>query len=407
MENWQQLHQEVSKGFDDLLKELSRAYKVARNFYKIVRRIVLYIRRKKMHEKLEKSIGQGTYQETLSICDQIIEINPNDFNALLQKGISLCKSEIYEEGIESLKKAKEINSRNAEVFIELGVAYSCVGESWRAIYNYNRALFHASNNASKVRALTFRGDEYMQMPSYWKACSDYTAVLSIERRNHVVASKLGLCLYNMGRNESALEAFQESLNIKSDYNPAIYYRIISLTALDRTEEALKICNEQLLLEPESLKYLLLKSRFLCSLQYYDDAMSICDNVLSMLSPENSESEIDLLYRAEAFLRKGNALVGLGQYKEATTAYELAIRNGDENCKYCALVGNAQSLECQDRFGEALEAYHTAFNINGTSSFVLARYYRLMNIVALYNACVVMKSTEVFSLSLGPISLRIG
>lgn len=407
MENWKPRPQTLIERLNELFKELSSAYNHAYNLYRVVRRVVFYFRRKELCKQLSKSIDQGAYKEAISICDHILEIKPNDFNALLQKGIALCKSEIYEEGIEALKRARAINSKNAKVFIELGVAYSRSSRAGRAIENYNRALSYCVNNGIKAKVLALRGDENRQLGRYLEACNDYKRVVGIERENYVVAGKLGLCLYNMGRYKSALDVFQHSLSIKPDYSLAIYYKIISLAGLNQAKDALTCCDELLLVEPESSDYLLLKSRLLSSLYCYDEAIVVCDHVLAISGTNGTDMETESPYRAEAFLGKGNALAGLAWYEKAIAVYDLAIQqSGDDSVKYHVLVAKGQVLEHQKRWGEALEAYCNALHINGESAFVLARCYRLSAIIKLYEAYIVEQSKSLASFSLGPFSVAV-
>ena len=397
----------VVRELDDFLNTISRLYRIASSCFKVSRRVSLGIRRVNLHRMLKKSVSQNAYEETISIGDKIIDIVPNDYNALLQKGIALCRCDFYEEGIITLMRAAQINPRDATVFLEIGKAYSTIGvEQLKAIKYYNRALFYCQNNGEKIDILTLRGNENMKIQRYREACNDYIQVVSIDWRKYAVSTKLGECFYSIGLYDNALRAYQKALDSNFHYDPAVYGKLLSLTRLGNFDETLRLCKEHLSANPQSHKYTLLTAHIYFLRQHYDDAIDMCDRLLIKDQEENCSSALPS-YQLKALLIKGNALARLGKHGESTSVYQKVIEGKDDFCKYKALVANAESLEYQGRFGEALEYYHHALAINCTDPLIVARYYRTKDIVTAYSAYVAERSKSLFSMSIGPICLKIG
>jgi len=56
------------------------------------------------------------FLSVLERCEELIEINPNDKDALFSKGIVLAKLERYEESIDCLDRSAELNPRYPSVW---------------------------------------------------------------------------------------------------------------------------------------------------------------------------------------------------------------------------------------------------------------------------------------------------
>lgn len=399
---------EIAKELNQLLSEFSGYYRIVSYVCKVAKKLFLYIRRTALNQKLKELMAKGAYKEAIDISNQILAVAPDNLDVLLQKGISLCRCEFYEEGITILKRVANKNFESATVFLEIGRAYSNLGaEEWRAIKHYDKALHYCFDRATRAEILTLRGDENMCIKRYREACNNYMQVTDLCRDNYSIYSKLGACFYNVGSYNSALKAYRKALDINPEQNCSLYGEIISLASLGRFEDALSSCDKQLLAKPQLPEYRLLKARLFFLLQRYEDAISECDQLLLTNASDEERHLTHLAYQPEALLMKGNALFGLGSHQDATVAYGLAIQLGDENCRYRAFVASAWLFECQKKFDKALESYYHALSINRTDSFVITHYYRVRDLMLMYSCFVEENSKSLFSLSVGPICLKIG
>jgi len=80
------------------------------------------------------------FKKSLEYAETATRVNPNSFHAWFNLGIIQRRLHKYTDSIESLKKAKELNSKYLPIYTELGRSYSSNGEYEKAENEFQKAL---------------------------------------------------------------------------------------------------------------------------------------------------------------------------------------------------------------------------------------------------------------------------
>lgn len=223
--------------------------------------------------KLEKN------WESLKAYNKALEIDPNDINALSNKGEVLNKLGLFEEAISHLNKSIELEPTNlaawhniSQTFLALGQWEKAIGAVDRSFQLYEKcgddgyganeidtlwntkavSLMYLDNfeEAQNVcrKGLEFNPDNYLLLSIESKALFDsekfnealehYEKLLEIGQKltyEKIIDSgwliNKGICLYKLNRFEEALEVFDEILESNKDNNEAISYKIKCMTKI--------------------------------------------------------------------------------------------------------------------------------------------------------------------------------
>ena len=139
------------------------------------------------------------------------------------------------------------------------------------------------------------------------------AYLQPEPDNYAAWNNKGLALYELGRYEEALEAFDKALEIKPDDIISWNAKGLALDNLSRYEEALEAFEKALRIQPDNSDAWNNKGLALYKLGRFERALEACDQALE-IQPDNS----DAWYTKEAALYK------LGRTEEALEAYQKGL-----------------------------------------------------------------------------------
>ncbi|WP_204140977.1 tetratricopeptide repeat protein [Halomicronema sp. CCY15110] len=161
---------------------------------------------------------------------------------------------------------------------------------------------------------------------------------------------IGNGLYEAGRYEEAIAAYDAALNIKPDKDEALYNKGNALSDLGRYEEAIAAYDAALNIKPDKDEALYNKGGALVNLGRYEDAISAYDAALK-IKPDYPE----------ALNNKGVALWNLGRYEDAIAAYDAAL--GIKPDKDEALYNKACCYGLQGQVEPALENLERAIQLS--------------------------------------------
>lgn len=92
------------------------------------------------YQKAYNLFHNGKYSESIKICNIITSIDPTNFKALNIKGIALCFSDNFKEGMQSIDKSLQISPNYWYSRFNKGLAYSYNKQFDNAILWYNNSL---------------------------------------------------------------------------------------------------------------------------------------------------------------------------------------------------------------------------------------------------------------------------
>jgi tetratricopeptide (TPR) repeat protein len=166
-------------------------------------------------------------------------------------------------------------------------------------------------------------------------------------------------LQALGLHEEATSPLDELLTIVSDaYKPDILVKKGNLLSrLHKFNEALKLYDQALLLDPKNSNAYIYKGFLLHTLGKFNEASKLYDQAL-LLDPKNASNALLLS-------SKGLALDALGRAEEAELYYDnaLSVNQNDSFSWY----NKASSLHRRKRFTEAVECYKKSLALSATPS----------------------------------------
>ena len=91
-------------------------------------------------------ITDGRFEESIKYYDKILEINPEDQRAMLNRGSVLLELERYEDSIKQYNRILEINPNHVKALVSKGIALSFLQQYDEALFVIDKALSLEPNN---------------------------------------------------------------------------------------------------------------------------------------------------------------------------------------------------------------------------------------------------------------------
>jgi tetratricopeptide (TPR) repeat protein len=185
----------------------------------------------------------------------------------------------------------------------------------------------------------------------------------------------GLSLASVGLHQEAIDCYDRTIDIDSQYSEPWNNKGISLDSLGRHQEAIDCYAEALGIDPQCVAALNNKGISLGSLGLYQEAIDCYDEAL----------DIDSQY-INTWNNKGNCLDSLGRYQEAIDCYDKAL---DINPRYAETWNNKgvslnslgryrEAIDCYDKALDIAPRYTFAWNNKGSSFYSLGLYHEAVN-----------------------------
>jgi len=132
-----------------------------------------------------KLIGSGNFQEALELLNQALEIDPDHIHVIANKGWALQRLNEHEEAIVWFDKALEVDP------------------------NY-------------VHALNFKGNSLLSLKMHEEAIVWYDKALAVDPNYIYALSNKGYVLYKLEQYEEAIIYFNRALEVNPNYDTAKY-----------------------------------------------------------------------------------------------------------------------------------------------------------------------------------------
>jgi serine/threonine protein kinase/Tfp pilus assembly protein PilF len=216
-----------------------------------------------------------------------------------------------------------------------------------AILNPDSAIFHAK-----------RGDLLYDLKRDEEALAAYEQAVQLDPHLALAYEGKGNALYYCNRFEEALAAYEQAIQLDPHLAKAYDGKGWALWHLKRYEEALKAFDSATDLDSHNFSAHHGKGNVLFELRRYQEAAAAYQEAI--------RRKPRLIF---AYFGKGNALFEIRLYNEALAAYEEAIQR-DPRFAY-AYNGKANSLWRLNRYEDALAAYDQAISSDPST----ALYYR--------------------------------
>ncbi|MHC4077235.1 MAG: O-linked N-acetylglucosamine transferase family protein [Planctomycetota bacterium] len=257
---------------------------------------------------------------------QILEVDPEHFDALHLAGLVAYRRGRFGEAVELITRAVGVNPNNAEACYRLGNAVVRQGDLEQAIGWYERAV--------------------QLQPDYPEACYN-----------------LGTAMTQLDRTDEAIRWYERAIKSKADYPEACFNLGNAVSRQGRLQEAVEWYRKALQINPE--------------------LTAVHNNLANMLMEQGELEGAITHYRqalelepgyAEAHNNLGNVFVKQGRYAAASDCYEQALEHGSGNAETHKNLGVARAN--QGNRAAAIESFREALRLD--PSYVAARSQLLLS-----------------------------
>ncbi|MCK4795939.1 MAG: tetratricopeptide repeat protein [Spirochaetes bacterium] len=158
-----------------------------------------------------------------------------------------------------------------------------------------------------------QGNDFYFKEDYESAIKAYDRTIELKPDNVIAWCNKGVALGELCRFDEALKVFEKAIELKPDYAEAWSNKGVTLYKLGRYTEALKVTEKAIELKPDYAEAWSNKGVNLSELGRYEEALSDLEKAIEL----NPDYFI-------AWSNKGTTLVELGQYKDAIEVYDKTI-----------------------------------------------------------------------------------
>jgi predicted O-linked N-acetylglucosamine transferase (SPINDLY family) len=356
---------------------------------------------------------QNKLQEAKVIYEQVLAIEPNDFNALQFLGLLYAQTNEFLKAVKFLSKAIQINPNNVDCWSNYGNVLQELKRFDEAIACYDKAL------RIKKDAFIYynRGSALKELKRFDDALASYTQAININPDADIY-NNLGYVLQVLHRLEEALVSYDQAISIKPDHAEAYFNRGSVLQELKRFDESLAGYEQAIGIKPDYAAAYTNLGNVLKELKRFDESLSSYEQAIS-IKPDYAEAyfnrgvvlqELNRLEGAlasydkainirpdyaDAYFNRGNALKELKFLKKALVSYEQAISIKSDYVE--AYNNSGVVLQELKHFEEALVIYDQVIGIKPdyadayfNSGVVLQEFKRYDEVTAFFNKALNIK-----------------
>jgi len=289
---------------------------------------------------------QGKLADAQVIYEQILQVDPINFDAIQLLGVVSAQTKNYEKAVELITRALKINPRDDACHNNLGNALKNLKRFDEAINSYDKAL---NLKPDYAEAYSNKGVVMYELKHFDEAINCYDKALIIEHYYPEAHSNKGNALYELKRYDEAIAHYDQALSLKPDYHEAWVNKGVTLSQLKRYDEAIAHYDQALSLKPDYAEGWSNKANALNELKRYEEAIAHYDQALR-LKPDY----------AQVYSNKGNTLQELNCFEEAITHYDQALSLKPDYAEGWSNKANA--LNELKRYEEAIAHYDQALSL---------------------------------------------
>ena len=179
-----------------------------------------------MIEEGKKCLKSNEYKDAMTYFDQAYQLNSQNLDALLYKGIAQIKANMAESAIKTLEcvisKQTKLNS----------TAYIILAKAYKRMNNVNAAISALTSglklNEKQYEAWVLRGELYVLLGKWEEGKSDFERAL--EFTNSSLAAHIGLanCEEHLNNHSKALSLYKKIVGMTENVHKSIYMKKLNL-----------------------------------------------------------------------------------------------------------------------------------------------------------------------------------
>ena len=283
---------------------------------------------------LERATGlhqAGRLAEAEKLYRELLNIDPDDFDAVHRLGILKLHAGALEEARALLEKAVALAPASASALSNLGTALLESRQFPAALARFDAAVALEPDDAD---FLFNRANALLLLDRHAEALRCFAGLAKRHPHDPEVLGKQAMALKKLGRYAEALACYD--LAVALTPNDAVLHlnRSNVLRALRRFEEALVACDRAVVLAPHDPDCHFRLGTGLADLKRHAEALAAFDRAIA-IAPDHVLS----LYN------RGNVLLELKKHDEAMAAHQAVLAREPGHSEALALLAHAAAVTC--------------------------------------------------------------
>ena len=257
-----------------------------------------------------KHYQAGNFQQAQSICREILNVQPDNADALHLLGIIYYQLNDYDSAIQYTQKALQFSPADADAYYNLGNAREAKGQLDEAVTCYQKALQLDPNFAEAYNNL---GHCFYGKGQLDEAINCYQKALQINPNYPEAHNNLGYALHDKGQLDESIFRYKKAIELNPN-NPGLCNKLgVVLGEKGQFDEAITYFQKALQLDPDDATAYYNIGKAYTEKGHVDEAINSYLKSLK-LNPDNPI----------AYNNLGNAFQEKGQIGEAITFCQKAI-----------------------------------------------------------------------------------
>jgi protein O-GlcNAc transferase len=290
---------------------------------------------------------QGKLAKAERIYRDILQRQPNHFDALHRLGVIAHQTRHTEQAVELIRKAIGLNAHVAAAHNNLGNVLLDLNRRTEALASYDQAI---ALQPDIVEAHNNRGNVLLGLKRPADALASYDRTIALRPDFAIAHNNRGNALLNLKRPDDALVSYDRAIALQPDFAMAHSNRGNALLSLRRPEEALLSCDRAIALQPNLAMAHNNRGMALSDLKRFEEALATYDKAIA-LGPE----------LAKVHNNRGNLMDILKRPQDALASYDKAIALEPDYAK--AYSNRGKMLDNLNLKDEAFAAYDKAFALD--------------------------------------------
>lgn len=323
-------------------------YKAAIENYN--RFLATYSQHRDARENLAASyLSDGNYDGAVKEYENIYSKNPAAFKDFFKYGLALFEIKNYQKAAEFLEKAVDAAPDNLAAHINLALSYQELGKNQLALAQYDVVF----RQQPSLHSLRFDyGNLLAEMNKDEAAIENYKIYIKNYPQDTRAYQNIGIIYKRMLKINDAIANYEKALELQGDKKDAELIEDLAGCYHYNKDfaNALKHYDEVLAIKPDNYDVKYNKAVVLHSMNRYNDAIALYNELLNVKSNDALEANLTTAYIAQGdeYLNAHNYTLAIEMFKKAVE------RNTNESYAYFGLAKAYRACDINDKAAEYFE-----------------------------------------------------
>jgi tetratricopeptide (TPR) repeat protein len=294
----------------------------------------------------------GRLEDALKCYNEALKIDPFDIIVLCNKGFVLYEIGRFEETVKCYNEVLRIDPKNQNALENKNDAIEklkSLNESLKPMYNSKPNEKIKITKQKNAQEWLSKGISLYRSEKIEDAIKCYDEALKIDPQDVYARKNKDIALDILRKFKESIKSYDKALKINPKNAEAWKKKGSTYKNIGRLEEAIKCFDEALKIDPTDARVWNSKGFNLSTLERFEDAIKCYDEALKM-DPE---------YIC-ALNNKANDLDSLGQFEKAIECYDALLRKDPKDT--IILTNKGSALDNLGRHEDAIKCYNEALKI---------------------------------------------